>query len=251
MDRGGVLTALHPAVLRGLAILRPAALDALAVLLPVECAGCGARDRSLCRQCRKALAPTVTRRDVGVGARLDVWAGLAYHGEVRAVLLALKTQQRVDTARALAPALAAAVRCAAAETGTSGIEVVAIPGTRAAYRRRGYDPVRLLISRAGLGASRVFRAARPHAAQKKLGVSERDRNLRGTMRLRTRVAGRRILLIDDVVTTGATLREAARVLREGGAEVVGAAVVASTPRRDGHQDGRPSGLRGNTYGLPS
>ena len=215
--------------------LRDAALDALAVLLPVECAGCGAWDRGVCGSCRSALTPAVRVRDVGAGPgepRLRVWAGLEYDGVARSVILALKAQQRVDAARALAPALAEAVRAAAREVGRSGVEVVAIPGTRAAYRRRGYDPVRLLISRAGLGASRVFAAARPHRSQKRLGAGERDRNLCGTFRLRRRVAGHGILLIDDVVTTGATLREAARVLREGGAEVVGAAVVASTRRRD-------------------
>jgi predicted amidophosphoribosyltransferase len=87
------------------------------------------------------------------------------------------------------------------------------------------------MSRAGIAERRVFAAARPHRSQKQLGVDERDRNLRGTFRLRTSVAGHRILIIDDVVTTGATLREAARVLREAGAVVVGAAVVASTERR--------------------
>jgi ComF family protein len=216
--------------------VRDAALDALAVLLPVDCAGCGAWDRGVCDACRVALAPVVRVRDVGLasgGERLRVWAGLEYDGVARSVMLALKAQQRVDAARALAPALADAVRAAAAAVGAPGVEVVAIPGTRAGYRRRGYDPVRLLISRAGLGASRVFAPARPHRSQKRLGAGERDRNLRGTFRLRRSVAGHRILLIDDVVTTGATLREAARVLREGGAEVVGAAVVASTERRFG------------------
>lgn len=211
-------------------MLQDAALDALAVLLPVECAGCGAWDRAVCADCRAALEPLVRSRDVG---GLRVWAGLEYEGVARSVMLALKTQVRVDGAKALAPALARAVTAAAAAGRGDGVELVAVPGTRAAYRRRGYDPVRLLISRAGLGASRVFAAAHPHRAQKELAVDERDRNLRGTFRLRTSVAGHRILLIDDVVTTGATLREAARVLREGGAEVVGAAVVASTERRHG------------------
>ncbi len=224
-----------------LTLLREAALDALAVLLPVECAGCGAPDRGVCRECRVALVPAVTFRDVGARMGRDalpVWAGLEYDGVTRSVMLALKAQQRVDAAQALAPALAEAVRAAATAAGrVDGVEVVAVPGTRAAYRRRGYDPVRLLISRAGLGASRVFAAARPHRSQKQLGAGERDRNLRGTFRLRRSVAGHRILLIDDVVTTGATLREAARVLREGGAEVVGGAVVASTPRRDGSAEG--------------
>jgi ComF family protein len=227
--------------------LRDAALDALAVLLPVECAGCGAWDRGVCDACRVALSPIVRVRDVDVesgGEPLRVWAGLEYDGVARSVMLAFKAQQRVDAAGVLAPALAAAVRAAASAVGSSDVEVVAVPGTRAGYRRRGYDPVRLLIARAGLGASRVFAPARPHTAQKRLGVDERDRNLRGTFRMRRSVAGRRILLIDDVVTTGATLREAARVLREGGADVVGAAVVASTERRIG------STLAGTALGSP-
>jgi ComF family protein len=209
------------------AAVREAALDALAVLLPVECAGCGAEDRGLCSSCRASLVPEVSSRLVGEGLR--VWSGLEYDGVVREVVLALKRDGRVDAARALAPALAAAVVAAAPEP--DGIDVVAVPATRRAYRRRGYDPVRLLVGRAGLRELRVFSAARPHAAQKTLGVSARDANLRGAFRLRRAVAGRRILIIDDVVTSGATLREVARALREGGADVVGAAVVASTPKR--------------------
>ena len=207
--------------------IREAVLDALAVLLPVECAGCGADDRALCASCRAVLVPEVSSRLVADGLR--VWSGLEYDGATRAVMLALKRDGRADAARFLAPALAAAVVAAAPDP--VGVEVVLVPGSRRAYRRRGFDPVRLLVARAGLRGARVFAPARPHASQKTLGVDERDRNLTGVFRLRAAVAGRRILLVDDVVTTGATLREASRVLREAGAEVVGAAVVASTPRR--------------------
>jgi ComF family protein len=147
-------------------------------------------------------------------------------------MLALKRDGRVAAARALGPALAASVVAAAgAHPDAASIRVVAVPATRASSRRRGFDPVRLLVARAGLGAARVFAPARAHAAQKLLSVEDRDRNLRGAFRVRVPVAGHRILLVDDVVTSGATLREAARALREAGAEVVGAAVVASTPRR--------------------
>jgi ComF family protein len=229
--------------------LRDAVLDALAVLLPVECAGCGADDRAICRDCRVALEPAARVRELGDGLR--VWAGLGYEGVARAAMLALKRDGRTDAARALAPALAAAVHGAragvlagreAAQPFETPLVIVPIPGSRRAYRRRGYDPVRLLAARAGVGSTRVFAPARPHAAQKTLGVAERERNLRGVFRVRRTVAGRRILLVDDVVTTGATLREAARVLREAGAEVVAAAVVASTPRRSGLADDAPSDL---------
>lgn len=204
-----------------------AALDAAAVLLPVDCAGCGTPDRGLCAACREELTPEVSSRLVGEGLR--VWSGLSYEGVAREVVLGFKRDGRVAVARALAPALLAAV--VAATPDPEGIAVVAVPGSRAAFRRRGFDPVRVLLSRAGLGSWRVFAPARPHAAQKLLGASERAANLHGAFRLRREVAGARVLLVDDVVTSGATLAGAARVLRDGGAVVVGAAVVASTPRR--------------------
>lgn len=219
--------------------VRNAALDALAVLLPIECAGCGIADRAICDACRACLEPVVTERVVGervVGgpgrAGLRVWSGLDYDGVVREVILALKTRQRADASWWLAPALAAAVGTATAHVG-GALELAVVPGTRAAYRRRGYDPIRLVLGRAGLAAPRTFAVARPHEAQKGLAVDARGRNLRGVFRVRTPVVGRRILLIDDVVTTGSTLREAVRVLSDGGAEVVGAVVIASTRRRVG------------------
>lgn len=212
------------------AVAWQAVLDALAVLLPVECAGCGADDRALCDSCREAIVPEVSSRLVADDLR--VWSALEYHGVARSVMLALKRDGRADAARFLAPALAAAV--VAAAPSPAGIVVVAVPGTRAGFRRRGYDPVRLLLARAGLGSLRVFAPARPHRAQKLLDVEERATNLRGAFRLRRAVAGRRILIVDDVVTSGATLREVAGVLRSAGAEVVGAAVVASTPKLYGH-----------------
>ncbi len=181
-----------------------------------------------------------------VRRRLDdatlVFSGLAYEGVAREVVLAVKEQQRTGAARHLVPALAAAVVAAAAEAGgvagsagasAGDVVLVAVPGTRAAYRRRGYDPVRLLLARAGLGERRVFGSARPHRVQKGLGAGDREANLAGAFRLRRSVHGIRVILVDDVVTSGATLLEAARVLRDGGAEVVAAATVASTPRRVG------------------
>ncbi|HWM35312.1 MAG TPA: phosphoribosyltransferase family protein [Pseudolysinimonas sp.] len=207
-------------------MLWDAVLDALAVVLPVDCAGCGRPDRGVCDDCRRGLEPEVVSRPVDPGLR--VWSGLDYDGVAREVLLALKRDGRVAVARALGPALGAAVVAACPDP--SGIRIVAVPGTRAAFRRRGFDPVRVLLGRAGLGSWRVFSPARPHRAQKLLTVGEREANLRGAFRVRRAVAGHRILLVDDVVTTGATLREAARALREAGAEVVAAAVVASTPR---------------------
>ena len=206
--------------------------DALAYVFPVPCVGCGTEGRTVCADCRRELEPRPTVQHLPAVGR--VWAGLTYDGVARASILALKEQGRTGLAAALALPFAAAVSTALADHPRA--HVVAVPSSRAARRRRGFDPVTLLGGRAGILLSKVFEPARPHAVQKGLGVAERGRNLDGVFVL-ARPAPRRVLLVDDVVTTGATLAAAAQVLRGGGAEVVGAAVLAATPRRDGRSTG--------------
>jgi predicted amidophosphoribosyltransferase len=77
----------------------------------------------------------------------------------------------------------------------------------------------------------VLRSEHERASQKTLAVDERATNLSGSLIARAEVAGRRFLLVDDVVTTGATLAEAARALQKSGAIVIGAATLAVTLRR--------------------
>lgn len=207
---------------------------ALAYLFPVPCAGCGIEGRALCQVCAGALAPRPRTADVpGVG---PVTAALDYDGVARAALLALKEQGRSGLATPLATPFAAAVSDALSRAPDA--LVAAVPSSRAARRRRGYEPVRLLASRAGIRLAPLFLPARPHAAQKGLGVAERAHNLEGVFELARPVGGIRIVLLDDVLTSGATLAAAAATLRAGGAEVVGAAALATTPRRDG----RPTGM---------
>jgi predicted amidophosphoribosyltransferase len=222
-------------------MLRDALLDALALLLPVTCAGCGGDDRALCAACAAALVPAPVLRELADGTPMA--AGLAYDGVARAVVAALKAD-RPGLARRFVPALAAAVAAAAERAGPADragpaaglagpapLELAAVPSTRRARRRRGYDPVRLLLARAGFRVAPVFRTARPHAAQKTLARAERAAGLDGVFAARGPLDGRRFLLVDDVVTTGATLLAAAAALRAAGAEVPACAAVASTPRR--------------------
>src|SRR5471032_1997297 len=84
-----------------------ALLDAFAVLLPVDCAGCGIADRSLCEHCQLELQPAVTPRTLPDGS--TVFTALRYEGVVRRTLLALKESGRTDVVKPLSSSLSAAL----------------------------------------------------------------------------------------------------------------------------------------------
>jgi ComF family protein len=201
-----------------------ALLDALAVLSPVDCAGCGGADRSLCDSCQLELEAEVTPRTLPGGS--IVYTALRYEGVVRRTLLALKENGRTDVVKPLSLSLSAALVRAA----QPGAEFLSVPPSRSGSRRRGYDPVSMLCKRAGFQPVGVLRSTRATAIQKTLGFDERAINLTESMRSRIPLHGRRFILVDDVVTTGATLTEAARAVRAAGGEVVGHAALAFTPR---------------------
>lgn len=207
-------------------MLRDALLDTVALLFPVECAGCGADDRALCGDCRCALRADVTARPGPDG--LQVHSALRYELTVRRVILAYKEHTRTDAATALSLPLAAAVVAARQAAPAAGL--VPVPGSRAAFRRRGYDPVRLLLRRAGLRHEALLTRARGTGIQKSLSIEQRGENLRGAFVARRHLHGRQVVLVDDVLTSGASLGEAARAVRAAGGEVVGAATLAFTPR---------------------
>ena len=198
-------------------------LDALAVLFPVDCAGCGAPDRSVCGDCRAALGPPLQTRLPD----LHVASACRYNGVVRELVLALKEGGRTDVAAALSRSVAPLLGAASSARVS---ELALVPSSREARRRRGYDPVGLLVSRAGFRVRPVLRVARKTAAQKTLDIAGRAENSAGSLEPLGDLRGRQFVIVDDVLTTGATLQEAARALRWAGAEVVGAVTLAATPR---------------------
>lgn len=223
--------------------VRAALLDAWALVMPVDCAGCGAHDRAVCAACCTAFVAAPTSHPVSDGT--PAVCALEYRDEVRQAILAFKEHGRTDVARRLGPALAAAIAQAVAEAahGETQLEALLVPSSRAAFRRRGYDPVRLLARAAGVRAVRELAVARRSGVQKKLDIAGRASNRLGAFRATRSLAGRRFLILDDVLTTGATLTEAARAVRAAGGEVVAFATLAHTPRRSARKDLRKVSVR--------
>jgi ComF family protein len=204
--------------------LRTAVLDALALLVPVDCAGCGAPDRALCDDCDAQLTATVTWSTLPDGTPMH--SALRYEGVSRRVILALKEQGRTDVANALARPLGVVL---AAVVGKDHI-LVTVPPSRAGFARRGFDPVALLLRRAGYRGQPILRSVRRTRQQKLLDATSRVENVGGSLRARRDVSNQRFVLVDDVVTTGATVMEASRAIRQAGGTVVAVVSLASTPK---------------------
>ncbi|MFD6230817.1 ComF family protein [Streptomyces sp. NPDC060232] len=202
------------------------------LVLPVDCAGCGAVRVLVCADCRGALSGAAAG-PVSPSPRPEglpvVQAAAAYEGAVRDVLLAHKERGALPLAGVLGAALAAAVLAGGAGPGQGEVALVPVPSARRQVRARGHDPARRIalaaagrLRRAGVPArvAPVLGLRRAVADQAGLGARQRRENLAGALAVRrdgTRLTrGARIVLVDDVVTTGATLAEAARAVRAAG-----------------------------------
>lgn len=215
--------------------IRAALDEALLLVLPVVCAGCDEPDVALCEACTDAMRPAPQLLGQADPA---VWSGLRFEGVTARVLRALKEDGRTELACAVAAALAATV----AAIGDPTAVLAPIPTSRAAYRRRGYRVVELVARRAGLRVVPLLRPTRRTADQRGLDHDRRRQNVEGSLVARD-AGGRRVIVVDDVVTTGATLAEAVRALRAAGAVVVGAATIAATPlRRSAAERGVPDAI---------
>ncbi|MGW7299451.1 MULTISPECIES: ComF family protein [unclassified Streptomyces] len=228
--------------------------DLTDLVLPSECGGCGRPRTVLCPRCRTALSgaePCRVRPDPEPPGLPVVHAAARYADQVRAALLAHKERGALALAAPLGVALAGAVRAGLAtgggtgfRTGGGAVLLVPVPSARGAVRARGHDPVRRIaltaaaeLRRTGTPA-RVLAALRQRRAvadQSGLNSRQRQDNLAGALEVvpgaRRLLGEGRVVLVDDLMTTGASLAEAARAVRLTG-RAAGAEAVCGTDGRE-------------------
>jgi len=207
-------------------------LESLASLLfPPRCAFCGKPGvHGVCFECEKALpyCKTPLHERAEIGACL---APLKYEGIVREALLNYKFHAGQSRCTGFGDVLAQAV----AEYFGGEFDIVTyVPVSKKRKQERGYDQSYLLARETcrhwSVAPETLLQKTKDNVAQSSISSrEERQKNVVGAYVAvnEDKIKGKRILLIDDILTTGATLREAARVLREAGAEKVICATLAA------------------------
>jgi len=216
----------------------PLADRVLSLLAPPLCWSCGAGARPgepLCGDCRRAL-----RRlgpDPVALAGVEVWAPLAYEGPARALVGALKYRGAAGLAGPMAAQIAANAPTGLLEPSIPGPPtLVPVPLHPARLRSRGYNQAERLAAglarRTGLAVLECLRRTGPATRQVGHGREQRLAGLGAAVELRPEApVPPHALIVDDVVTTGATLAACAAPLRKAGARSIAAIAFAKTPGR--------------------
>ena len=206
----------------------------LSLVAPPLCVCCGSAaslHQPLCRACLDDLRWLSFEQPPGAG--VPVWAAVSYEGPARALVRALKFRGAVGLVDAMAAQMAANAPPGLLE----GRSLVPVPLHPARRRRRGFNQAEQLAvrlaRRAGLALSDCLERSAGGARSSQVGRGREER-LRAVEGIRMRAGAAvplRVLLVDDVVTTGSTLAACAAALERAGVREVGAVVYARTPGR--------------------
>lgn len=221
--------------------LKSVVLFCLELLFPPRCIFCGraiAPGTKVCSGCTAEVSPVNTVRCMnlpGTGKNIRCAVLYSYEGRARQSVIRFKFYGEKKYADFYAEKLAELVR---KNLGAEGFDLVtAVPVSQERRKARGYNQSELLARRLARELSVPYEDClvklRDNPEQHSLSRRDRLKNVRGVYRALPQASGKRILLVDDIVTTGSTLLECARVLYGGGAGGVGCAAVAQVGTESG------------------
>ena len=196
------------------------------LIFPVRCLGCQSLGLEICSQCRKFWHPRIIRTYSSSRDKFPIFSSIPYSPIAGKILLAAKENSLQLADDLISAALLHSLRGAQS---TLGIDfLVPIPSRKSVARKRGRQFVSELSREIGeienFPTLEILTHTRVVKDQSALNAQQRTANLEGAL-ICMRFLGGRAVLIDDLVTTGATLHEAARALRAKGV-IVSAAVTA-------------------------
>jgi len=197
------------------------------LILPRRCAGCGEYGHLLCPACRRQLAFPPFRHSPNVNPHVPVYALGPYADPHRGVVLAMKERNNVAVRRHVGAVVAAALDYLEAGGDLpAGTHLVPAPTRPRSARARGGDPVTAICAVSGRPTHPVLALPDRLADQAGLDEAGRRRNLQGNVVL-TGVPLHPVVVVDDVVTTGATLQSSVEKLMAAGATVTACLVLCA------------------------
>ena len=220
-------------------VLRPLGVlgrDIADVVLSRACAGCGRFGATVCAECWSRIVDVHVPQVEDWPLDVPRWAASSYDGLTRDLVVEHKERGALTLNRPLGALLALSV---ATVVPTGALTVVPIPAHARSLRRRGFDSLAILagqcvrhLQSAGRPAVCVpmLHRVRDDGRQVGRGRTARRAAVAETMQARPSTANGPVVVVDDVITSGATLSEAVRALRAAHVTIAGVATIAATPR---------------------
>lgn len=206
------------------------------LLFPVRCYGCRDLGFAICSTCRKHWNPHIYKSQI---EDLSVYSAIPYSTVARNILLAAKEENQKSADQLIIKAIANSLETLFRSFPVCAI--VPIPSRPSSNRRRGRDfvsEISISVARqCGVAVLPILHHQRVIRDQSKLNIADRRENLAMALAVKSEYSGNysgeKVVILDDLLTTGATLKEANRALTKGGFQVQAAATACVALRRRG------------------
>ena len=205
----------------------------LEILFPQFCFNCGIEGTYLCEDCKSILEITGFHQKYSAPNLKDLYFALSYNNPLSKKLIRrFKYEPFVkELAKPLSSLIIAHFQLMDNKPDFSGFSIIPVPLEKRKMKWRGFNQAEEIgkelaeFLKIPLVSDCLIKT-RETISQVELPEDARKENVKGTFSVKNRISGKKILLVDDVYTTGATMTECARVLRESGAkEIIGIAIA--------------------------